>query len=215
MTIKDPGVSNSIGRPELEVFKHLVPLIRNIARDRLGIHSKAEGRVILAELSQDRAAAQNVLAHWTALILVSGGDLKLTLKVHYYLDEAKVFGAQAGSLPENSDSASSDRLTHDFIKEYCNLTAGRLKRLFEDQKFVTGISLPLITRGFDEVFSPGPNGTTSFEDAWEFRLDGHSIACTSKVEVIESKTLLELCKTGAFTLINAAESVDEGEVEFL
>ncbi len=198
---------------EVKVFQSLSPLIRDIAKDRLALHSKANEGIILAELSQNRASTQNVLAHWMAIILVSGNDLKLTLKVHYFLEEAKAFGAKAGATSDVAENA--ERLAHDFIKEYCNLTAGKLKRVFEDQKLNIGISLPLITRGFDEVFAARPNSITSFEDAWEFKLDDHSIVCTSHLDILGPKALLELSTAGAFAVNQQAEAEDEGDVEFL
>ena len=42
--------------------------------------------------------------------------------------------------------------TMDFVKEFCNLASGFLKRNFEKHGMIIGCSLPMVTRGYYQVF---------------------------------------------------------------
>jgi len=69
------------------------------------------------------------------------------------------------SRPYGEDpSAVTPEQGADFMKELCNLVSGALKRVFSGAGIQAGISLPLLTRGFDEIFFPMANEITVLED---------------------------------------------------
>jgi len=101
---------------------------------------------------------------WVALILITGADIKVTFKIYF-----KVRGAQSMIAPMFKLSASQVPTEDavDFVRESCNLVAGRLKTVWAGLGFKTGISLPVVTRAFDDLFfSP----TQAIEHALYWRL---------------------------------------------
>ena len=92
----------------------------------------------------------------------------------------------------------------DFVKEFCNLTAGNIKQALEKSSVLTGISLPLVTRGFDELVfaSTGPQ---YLRDQWRIAMAEVFLDCSVITEIYDQITF-----SGEES---AAE--DLGEVEFL
>lgn len=148
-----------------------------------------------------------VHAHWMSLILISGRYLRLTFKAHYSSDVAKNLAARAMG---RSGSDITDHQAADFMKEFCNLTAGGIKKYFEDLGQSVGISLPLVTRGFDELFFSVPNLKTTFEDVFMLAYPESDIVGSVNVEIFDLDALKE------FKYVEKQGSAqDDGEVDFL
>lgn len=148
-----------------------------------------------------------VFGHWMSLIMVAGPCLKIFFKAHYLTDEARALSRNViGKPTAEIDGARAS----DFMKEYCNLTAGALKNALGEQQIDAGISLPLLTRGFDEIFSPLPDEKTSFLDRWRIVAPDSGVNCSCLIEVYDDSRLKTL------DVARAQNSVkDDGEVEFL
>ena len=58
-------------------------------------------------------------------IVVESEDLIFTFRVYYQVEDALAFASEKASL---KDKKISPFLCHDFIREYCNLTAGAAKK---------------------------------------------------------------------------------------
>jgi hypothetical protein len=176
---------------------NLKMLVRNASRSRLKLISKKES-IILEEIQGD----PKVYAHWMAIILIASRDVRITFKSHYMTPMAKRFA-------ENAYSISTDQITTsqatDFLKEFCNLTAGYIKIALDKASIKAGISLPLVTRGFDEVFFPKVAGHYSIIDQW--RLSEHSaiIDCSSVIEIYSEMQLKDI----------SDPDDDHGSVDFL
>lgn len=127
-----------------------------------------------------------VLGRWMALILISGKTLRVTFKVHFRYRDAKSLASR--KLAENSSLTDQDAV--DFIKEYCNLTAGYLKTALEECGIHLGISLSLCTRGYYEVFSN--QSEVSELDAWILDSGSNQIACSTLVESYDFDVLNEV-----------------------
>lgn len=84
-----------------------------------------------------------------ALILVANSDFRLLIKVHCNECDIKSLAKEALQF---SDVDLNTGLI-DFIKELTNLLGGALKRSLESANLQIGLSLPLMIRGFDELFS--------------------------------------------------------------
>ena len=91
-----------------------------------------------------------VFGHWMSLILIAGANLRLTFKVHY--THPVIRKMASGIL----GASATDAAVADFMREYCNLTGGAGKTLLEAKQVNMGLSLPLVTRAFDEVFFVPP-----------------------------------------------------------
>lgn len=103
-----------------------------------------------AKLLAQQETEQTVLGQWMVLILVSTPNINVVLKIHFSV--SSIQGCVAQILGKNTGNSSFDQVT-DYMKEYANILAGGLKLIFEEQKWSCGISLPVLTRGFDHLFA--------------------------------------------------------------
>lgn len=140
------------------------------------LHARRKG----FNLSATTAEA-HVLAHWLALIVVSSPQVRVMFKSHFMLREgqkiaAGLYGVAADQLPM--------RQATDFFREFCNLIGGELKTALVSNGQNAAVSLPIMLRGFDEIFYVRPSDSiTSF---WKLG-DGESLFyCSTQVEVLRS-----------------------------
>ena len=105
-----------------------------------------------AQVSEVNSAAGvgPIHGHWMALILLAGSGMRLTLKAFF---EAATCRRVLSQVLRKPDSDIEYRLVADFMREFCNRTGGHIKRQLESTDNPIGLSLPLVTRGFDEVFN--------------------------------------------------------------
>ncbi len=185
-------------------------LIRYASVSRLKVHTACTD-IQFHEMQPDFRPGR-ILANNMVFILVSGDALRITFKVHFNLDAGRhlayrVFG---GDAPEHI----TVRQAIDYFKEYGNLVAGSIATLFERIDIGLGMSLPLCTRGFYEVFSDyteTESPTVMYSDFWVLQVNDQSLNCSALIEILDKMKLqplldLELAET---------ESSDDEEMEFL
>lgn len=84
-----------------------------------------------------------------SMIIVAGNNLKLTFKSHFMFKDVGVF---LKKLIGSSDLTPKNKnLLFDTFREHANLTAGGIKTQLEKEGMLCGISLPIISSGFDEI----------------------------------------------------------------
>lgn len=182
----------------VELFK----LLRSSSLSRLKSHSKIED-IELAEPDADVP----VFGHWMGIILLSGPDLRVTFKVHY--GSRKVRALAASAIGQAAKELSLNQIA-DFMREYCNMTAGHLKGFLDRGGLEVGISLPLIIRGFDEIFFSAQDGKRVFGEMWKLHYAEAELTCSASVEVFEPAALYKVPKDVALE-----EETEEGAVDFL
>jgi hypothetical protein len=143
-----------------------------------------------------------------AVILVSGSALRVTFKAHYMTRDAKKFAAEA--FAKASDQVT-DAQAADFMKEFCNLTAGGIKLVLEVSKIPVGISLPLTTRGFDEIFDSQVDEPTAFMTRWCLVSAEAKIWCSATIEIYDSARL----QAADLKITDTDEKAPGGDIEFL
>ena len=180
------------GLPDIQALKDkLRELVRYSSVTRLKFHSdssEVESREMDASFRPGRILANNMV-----FILVSGDAMRLTFKVHFNTRTAKqlsfrIFGG-------NSAEDISEKQAIDYFKEYGNLVAGSVISLMDKNNFELGISLPLCTRGFYEVFSDyteKQHPITSYSDFWDLNVCGHTVCCSAQYEILNRKQLARL-----------------------
>ena len=131
-------------------FEKIKSMIANVAISRLRSLCQREDFEI-----QEVSGEEQVFAPWMSLILISGPQIRLTFKAYFKSKTAAAFAAPLFRLPVEQILVDQ---AIDFIREYCNLTAGGLKKALADAGLSTGISLPVVTRGFDEIFFRADQG---------------------------------------------------------
>lgn len=187
-------------------IKHL---IRYAAEDRVRKHS-GQANFNLVDITNHKPG--QVLGNWMSLILITGTPLKITLKLHFSHRNIKqlIFPLYHAGSPEEI----SDQQSMDFIKELCNLTAGYIEQSFEQNDIPLGISLPLGTRGFYEIFADYSSSTSpvlKYDDLWSLKFENMEILGTVMVEVSDINALENI----ADYKVDDDEDSDEGEFDFL
>lgn len=187
------------GMPEEALgFKKLV---RNISKSMLAVQGKRPD----FEIAEIEGALQ-VFSHWMSLILISGPALKVTFKAHFKTSVAKLLAAPV--FDKTPDDLTEEQGL-DFVREFCNLTAGSLKKALLHYSIKTGVSLPVVTRGFDELFFSSGSFHNVYGDRWSVRCPAGEIRCSLSVEVVQPIDFTKITDT------MPAEEQDSGDVEFL
>lgn len=187
----------------------LTELVRFASMSRLKAHADC-AEIITGEMPGNFRAGK-VLANNMVFILTSGEPVRVTFKAHYNMDTARALALRIfGGV---SAQAVSDRRAVDYMKEYCNLVAGKIVTMFEDLQIDLGISLPQHSRGFYEVFADyqeKDKPTVSFSDFWTLSTGEYTIACSAVMEILDHKQLASLVNCTF-----ADTSDDEEEMDFL
>lgn len=185
-------------------------VIRHAVQTRIGDHAHQDG-FELVDLAGIQNAGQ-VLGNWMSIILVTGDAIRITLKLHFAYRDAKaisqvVYGA-------NNPDDISDAKAVDFIKEFSNLTAGYIVKIFESVDISMGISLPLCTRGLYEIFAdyvPVDKPLIRYSDIWQLERQGHFINGSVMVEISNAKAIEALLNYD----ISDENAEDDSEFDFL
>ncbi len=179
-------------------------LCRDLSLTRLKQHSFMD---IITQNDVKRKIDTDEESQWISVIFVKGDNLQFIFKTQFVTEDAKHFASKAYG--ENDDSENvCKRQADEFMKEFCNLMGGGIKEHFEKNGLKTIMSLPLLTRGQDNVFF-SPNHSEAYEDifldTWELQLEGKSLICEAFVEIYEKDILPTICNEIEFA---------EDEVEF-
>lgn len=206
----DKNITTEDAPDKLDAIKRsLASLIRHAALSRLEKVIDCTA-IEVSDLGTDFVPGK-ILANHLALIQITSSLVRVTFKCHFNTDATKKLAARV--FGGDRKNAVSEKEVTDFIKEYCNLVAGKVVALFEGASIDMGIGLPICTRGFYEVFSNYEEmAATSIihADFCRMRANGGEIICSALIEIID-ENLLE-CMIGYQI---AEESNTEGEIEFL
>ncbi len=192
------------------IKEKLRELVRHASVSRFNIHTDcAEAEIV--ELNPTFKPGR-ILANNMVFILVSGDALRVTFKVHFNMETGKnlalrIFG---GNSPADISSAQAI----DYFKEFGNLVAGSIVTLFEKTGLGLGMSLPLCTRGYYEVYSDYTEKDTpviTYNDFWELRVNNNTVYCSALIEILNQKNLECLLDLE----ITEDASSDVEEMEFL
>jgi CheY-specific phosphatase CheX len=148
-----------------------------------------------------------MLAPWMGLILISGPSIRITIKCHYKGEAGKFFAQKTMGKKPSEISFSQ---IQDYIREYCNLCGGKVKKIFADSKLDIGISLPLALRGFDELFFYDKktfNAPGYCQDYWSLNSEEHSIILSSIIEIYSEDDMNKLT-------VNF-DTASSGDIDFL
>jgi|GEM_PF-3514613 CheY-specific phosphatase CheX len=147
-----------------------------------------------------------LFGHWMSLILVSGSAIRIILKVHF--DTGTARRMLANKLKRKFEDID-DRMAMDHMREMCNLMAGSLKAALTDAGIITGISIPLVTSGFDEAVFSDKVDPRKILDVWKIVWDSGELTCASVSDVLSWNDFTDLhIETGK-------KAEDDGEGEFL
>jgi len=176
-------------------------LLRSSSLQRMQQHS-SNNSLQIKELDNPNDL---VFGHWMAMILISGEAVKITFQTHYQTSCAQKL---LGNLMQKKPSEIGLAQAADYIREYCNLTAGHIKNTLEQANLPVGITLPLVSRGFDNIFFSVDQSGKKIKDRWAIQGDDVKIICTIQIEVRNEQKMTDVN-------FETAAAADEGEIEFL
>ncbi len=184
--------------------KELQQIIRDMSSDKL--HDQT-GRDDITMQDYDNLDA-SILGHWLSVILISGRKLKIAFKVHYNtVNGTNILCTKSKRKREDI----TKEMIFDRLKEFCNLSGGAIKECLGEENSKTGLSLPLVTRGFDEVLFVDRAkfvGKQKIRDIWTVSTEVFEIICSSEIQVLDWSCLNDVKK-----IVRSAD--EEGEIEFL
>ena len=135
-------------------------------------------------------------------ILICNNQLRMILKYHYdYRYDYFIQGFSG-----ECDFYKID----DFFLESSNLVGGRIRNLFQLDNINIGISIPLRTDGFDELYSLVNFDDLSGEYFWQLSDGNIDIPMTLYVEVLDPSILNNI----DFTKAEVADTGLDDDVEF-
>ncbi len=174
----------------------LKALIRNISWSRIAQRGKPEDFEIKELLTKPA-----VYSHWMAIILVSGTKATITFKVHFKTKNAKRLAAPSyGLAPEALARAQAI----DYMREFCNLTGGGIKLSLQSLVDLH-LSLPIVTRGFDEIFFAEQTRPNSISDHWRLASGESEVICSTTIDFFDPVDLSSLNEEFNSYLENATE----------
>ncbi len=165
-----------------------------------------------------------VYGFWLTLVLLSTENMHIILKTHFNFSTlrpilVKIFSNQ--EIDITMDMAES------FMNEFSNLYGTKIRNELTSIGIPTGMSLPLLTRGFDNFFfeenfrvlkRQSENAINSdhyhLSGAWQFMTGVANIAFTVEIDIMSSKTYASLGKLVGWEP-DAGDTDNKGQLEFL
>ncbi len=163
----------------------LISAIQEISKTRFNYHS---GLVNL-KIEESPVKERGVVAFWMGLILISGKDVRVTFKTNFYQASIKKIISKKFNKP--IEQITTDQ-TKDFVREFCNLVAGTTKTIFEQVGSKVGISLPLVLRGFDNLFFNEKMNESHATSTWRLSEGDFFVDCCCYIEVLSNNTFKDV-----------------------
>ncbi len=163
----------------------------------------------LVDMDSDYILGQ-VVSRQMILILISGTEMKILLKIHFNDSEGN--SLRRKKFPDQpTDAQLVTAKTVDYMKELTNQVSGRICRIFQLNNLSLGMCIPLNMHGFYELYTDytAEDGMLKkFGQAWKIKGDFGSLVCTAYVEIMEPAAVTHLQYT-------EEQKTDDDELEFL
>ncbi len=179
-------------------------MIRQAALFKMQDQSGVEDIVAVDHLNR----RSSILGHWLTLVMISGRKVKICFKVHFNTENGRELLA-VGSKIERSKIER--RMIFDRLKEFCNLAGGAIKQCLGVENDRSGLSLPLLARGFDEVLFMDRAlraNALKYRDVWVLAAPSFKVTCSSEIQIVDWTVLKDIQPI-------ARKRENEGELEFL
>ncbi len=159
-------------------IENLRAVIRQLSLSRLSLTAPIPGLT----LKETQTAEDLVHGAMMSVILIAGGAFRLAFKAHFTSRSVKNLLVLSTGAPSPSIQETQIK---DYMREYCNLVAGGVKASFTSIGVASGISLPLVTDGFDEVLYVASQKPDVVQDLWEVNWSSGAILCGTSLEILD------------------------------
>ncbi len=169
-------------------------------------HQYFESEDVALVVSPPNHTLGQVLKRFIVMVLLTGSDIRMALKVHFNPEQVRVYRLALGSKAQDL----TDKHVLDFMKELGNQIGGRASRVFQNNAIALGMSVPLCTRGIYEIYADyqeknGP--VVKFGDFWGLSGPFGMLYCSCYVELMAADQFK--------VLEYIDEQSEEGELDFL
>ncbi len=167
-----------------DITKNISHIIKDACQLRLRSHVKNDDLVTSIKSTE---ISKDSLEGWLSLILVSSFDVRISFKI--YFEIAAVTQLIENNM-KNTISKIDNELIFDFMNEYCNLTAGMIQQTLSQQSIKVGISLPMTSRSFDDVYFSSHDHNVN-KESWMLTADSIDFYCLSEVHILNPEAFVD------------------------
>lgn len=154
-----------------------------------------------------------VYGHWQSVIFLLSPTMRITMKFFFDTYVARDLLARVLRRPL---ADIKDSLIYDHMRELLNISGGLVKRFLEVEGIPAGTSLPLVTRGFDEIFFSVVNRRDSISDYFPVKCgDDAAFVAGMRVDVIDWKGVNGFTWVPPQPGAEDNDDSDDGEMDFL
>lgn len=187
-----------------DFFKKMTGKVKDVSLNRL-VHLVGGDTPESNDL--DMQVKYEVKSHFMAMIILSNNDIQIYFTTYFNSDSPCKIVAKSYAM---ESSKVTQKEINGFAKEYCNMVGGYIRNHFYTRGLKLNISIPWVTRAFDEIFFDlREKNNTSF-DFWKLKLYDEEIILSSKINLLN----LDVVKKD----INFADDVgrpnDGGNIQF-
>lgn len=168
---------------QLVQYEQATENLKKLVRKKVQQTLTRSARLGETKISEVKNADDFAYDHWMAFIMISGSSIRIMLKIHFNTSTAITMLTHKPR--RQKDNEKLQRMAMDFMKEQCNLMAGTLKGSFNNAKIVTGLSIPLVTRGFDEAVFSDKVDRSKINDVWCLEWSEGTVTCSSVLEILD------------------------------
>ena len=138
-----------------------------------------------------------IYGFWLSFVMLSTEHMNIILKTHF--DSLSLIPFIKKMMAIDQDSGIHHVMIESFINEYSNLFGTKVKNTLYDFGVPIGMSLPVLTRGFDNYLleeiieddSPSYKIATKekvlLNYIWEFEFRHRNIYCSAEIEMLSSR----------------------------
>ena len=164
-----------------------------------GAHSQA--------VNIDQYTPGQVLANELVLLTISGAELQLLIKIHCGYQQVR----SRFTSKDNNGSAPLTLQDIDFIKELGNQYCGAICRKLASQDVIAGLSIPLSTRGYYEIYAdytPKNSPFIKFGEGWVLEGDFGNLFFSCYTELSNAQVIPKILA------INPTEDSPAQDIDF-
>lgn len=155
--------------------------IKNMVRTVIKQIAEQKFKASKVELSEGNVDHLKFSEQMT-LILLNGSKVRMFFKFHFAITEVKALLQERFPKETFNDSRIKD-----YMKELCNLVAGKLKSKLTNANLKMGQSLPISLIGYNEIFFRQESDKYTF--AFDIKLDGHHFMGSASLEYTDDDAI--------------------------
>ena len=133
--------------------------------------------------------------------MAESSSLRFNFQAFFTHDVANKF-LVGGSEKNNEQEVNTPDDVVDFMKEFCNLTAGGIKMILgKGHDKLSNLSLPMLTRAQDSIFlmvDSELDNIRLIEDSWDICFKEFNITCKVTIEIYDQDAFFEMLENAEY-----------------